>query len=51
MSYGERFLVMLYFTFTSLSTVGFGDKHPIADTERLGCALIFIFGTAIFSYV
>ena len=40
-----------YFAMTSLSTVGFGDYFAVSDMERLSCALIFIFGTAIFSYI
>ena len=41
----------MYYAFTSLSTVGFGDYHPRSDMERLFCALILLFGVAIFSYV
>ena len=47
----ERFLRVFYFAFTSLSTVGFGDYYPLSDTERFVCFFIFIFGTAIFSYI
>ena len=41
----------MYFSFTSLSTVGFGDYNPRSDMERLFCALILLFGVAIFSYI
>jgi hypothetical protein len=41
----------MYYAFTSLSTVGFGDYHPRSDMERLFCALILLFGVAIFSYI
>ena len=44
-------LMMMYFAFTTLSTIGFGDFHPRSDSERLVVALIFLFGVAIFSYV
>lgn len=44
-------LVVLYFAFTSLSTVGFGDFHPISSAERLVCAFVLLFGVAIFSYI
>ena len=37
--------------FTSLSTVGFGDLHPRGDFERIFCAMILLFGVAIFSYI
>ena len=42
---------LLYFSFTSLSTVGFGDYHPKNDIERICCAFILLFGVAIFSIV
>ena len=42
---------ILYFSFTSLSTVGFGDYHPTNDIERLIGAFILLFGVAIFSIV
>jgi len=42
---------LLYFAFTSLSTVGFGDYHPRSNLERFVCAWILLFGVAIFSYI
>ena len=39
----------MYYSFTSLSTVGFGDFHPRSDFERLVCAAMLTFGVAIFS--
>lgn len=44
-------IVSTYFSFTSLSTVGFGDLFPIANHERLVGAFILLFGVAIFSFV
>ena len=41
----------MYFAFTSLSTVGFGDYHPRSDLERIVGALVLLFGVAIFSYI
>ena len=40
-----------YFSFTSLSTVGFGDYHPKNNYERSLVAFILLFGVAIFSYI
>lgn len=46
-----RMLIMLiYFAFTTLSTVGFGDIHPKSDPERLFNIVIFVSGVSIFSY-
>ena len=41
---------MIYFMFTSLSTVGFGDFYPVADEERIFCSFLLLFGVAIFAY-
>lgn len=41
----------VYFAFTTMSTVGFGDLHPITNTERLLGVVLMIFGVSIFSYV
>ena len=44
-------LIAIYFSFTSLSTVGFGDYHPRSNSERLMCALILLAGVATFSII
>jgi len=41
----------MYYAFTSLATVGFGDYAPRSDEERLVCSMILLFGVAIFSYI
>lgn len=47
----ERTILIVYYAFTSLSTVGFGDLHPRSDFERAFVALLLLFGVAIFSYI
>jgi len=47
----EKIVQLMYFAFTSLSTVGFGDFHPKSDFERAMCAFILLFGVAVFSYI
>jgi voltage-gated potassium channel len=42
---------MVYYTFTTLSTIGFGDYHPWADEERFFTVIIFLSGVSIFSYL
>jgi hypothetical protein len=42
---------MVYFAFTSLSTVGFGDFNPRSDLERLMTALLLLTGVSVFSYI
>ena len=43
-------IIVVYFSMTSLSTVGFGDLNPRSDGERLVCSMALLFGVAIFSY-
>ena len=47
----ELALVLTYYAFTSLSTVGFGDYHPMNSIERGVCIPILVFGVMIFSYM
>lgn len=47
----EKAVIVTYFSFTTLSTVGFGDFHPRSDQERVLCAVILLVGVAIFSYI
>lgn len=47
----RKAIIVVYYAFTSLSTVGFGDYHPKSDFERVLCAIILLFGVAIFSYI
>jgi hypothetical protein len=42
---------MVYWAFTTLSTVGFGDLYPVSNTERIFCTIILLFGVMIFSYI
>lgn len=42
-------IITMYFTITSLSTVGFGDFAPRSDVERLLGAVMLLGGVIIFS--
>lgn len=42
---------MMYFAFTTLSTVGFGDYAPRSNVERLFFTGVLLGGVAIFSYI
>lgn len=44
-------LILTYFSFTSLSTVGFGDFYPHSDLERVLGAFILVFGVSLFSII
>jgi len=41
----------MYFSFTTLSTVGLGDLHAHSDGERLAAAFLMMIGVAVFTYV
>jgi hypothetical protein len=41
----------MYYIFTSLSTVGFGDMAPIGDRERMLGAFIFFSGVITFTEI
>ena len=45
----EKAIIVIYFAFTTLSTVGFGDYFPYSEVERLVGAFLLLFGVAIFS--
>ena len=47
----ECTVILIYFAFTSLSTVGFGDYAPISNVERIAGAFMLLLGVAIFSYI
>lgn len=42
-------LIMMYFSFTTLSTIGLGDYNPRSDFERLFIVVTIMFGVAILS--
>tara|TARA_B110000285_G_scaffold233994_1_gene309465 strand:- start:201 stop:623 length:423 start_codon:yes stop_codon:yes gene_type:complete len=44
-------IISIYFAFTSLSTVGFGDFAPRGNIERMIGSFILVLGVAIFSYI
>lgn len=50
-SIGDQSTAAMYFAFTTLSTVGFGDYHPRSNMERLIMAFLMLFGVAVFGYV
>ena len=47
----NQIVAVMYFAFTTMSTVGFGDFHPTNSYERVLGVLIFMFGNAAFTLV
>lgn len=46
-----KYLLSLYFVFTTMTTVGFGDIVATNDLEMGICVLLMIIGAAIFGYI
>jgi len=44
-------IIMTYWAFTTLSTVGLGDFHPRSNAERVLCAVILLVGSTMFSQI
>ena len=47
----ENLIIVVYFMFTTLSTVGFGDFHPKSEVERAIMTFILLIGVATFSWI
>lgn len=47
----EATLVMMYWAFTTLSTIGLGDYYPMSNYERMLASFGFLLGVAVFSYI
>ena len=47
----EGSLSMMYWAFTTLSTVGLGDYYPMSNYERGLSSVGFLMGVAVFSYI
>lgn len=47
----ETLVKLCYFAITTLSTIGFGDLHPVSVQERVIILPILMFGVAVFSLI
>jgi hypothetical protein len=48
---GTRYLMALYWEFTTIITVGYGDIYPIQTAEAILCIFNMIIGAAIVSFI
>lgn len=44
-------MISIYFIFTSLTTIGFGDYHPRSSLERAFISIMMLCGVGSFSYI
>ena len=44
-------IIGMYFSLTTMSTVGFGDYTPRSNTERIFGTLLLLIGVSVFSYL
>ena len=51
MTFVVEMIKLNYFSFTTLSTVGFGDFDPKSNIERLYMSMGMLLGVAIFSSI
>lgn len=47
----RNLMVLFYFAYTTLSTIGFGDFAPRSNEERCIGSFLLLLGVAIFSYI
>lgn len=47
----KNLVIMLYFSLTVLSTVGYGDFFPVVEHEMVMTVLIMLMGVAVFSWI
>eukprot|EP01038_Epipyxis_sp_PR26KG_P011450 gene11450-15340_t len=50
-SLASQYLISLYFTFTTLTTVGYGDITPINMEEKILTVVVVVIGASVFGYV
>lgn len=44
-------IIVVYFAFTTLATVGYGDYYAVNTEERIVMSLILLFGVGLFSFI
>ena len=47
----DAMITLVYFSFTSLTTIGFGDFSPRSNWERLLISFGLVLGVAVFSVI
>lgn len=44
-------ILVVYWAFTTLSSLGYGDYYPRNNDERVVAIFVFLFGVALFTFI
>ena len=47
----EKYIVCMYFTITTMTTVGYGDYSATTTVERVFVIFLMIFGVVAFTFI
>lgn len=47
----DSMIIVVYWAFTTLSSLGYGDYYPRNNDERIVAVIVFLFGVALFTFI
>jgi len=47
----DEYIASVYWAFTTITTVGYGDITPRTDRERAYAAVVFVFGSTVYAFI
>eukprot|EP00929_Paragymnodinium_shiwhaense_P018831 TRINITY_DN13037_c0_g1_i1.p1 TRINITY_DN13037_c0_g1~~TRINITY_DN13037_c0_g1_i1.p1 ORF type:complete len:1634 (-),score=359.10 TRINITY_DN13037_c0_g1_i1:113-5014(-) len=50
-TFWQKYVVTIYWVFTTMTTVGYGDITPTNDLERMYAVAVMVFGATVFGYM
>ena len=50
-SHAELYIISLYWCFTTITTVGYGDILPATIIEKIFTSIVMLFGVTCFAYI